>query len=324
MSVYHISGLGTSPGALTMPLTAVYLLHTAMETGHDGAIKFFEFTGKRENPDEKPYPEAVVVFTSKEVIEGHKKIKYRSEWFSFGTSKDGRAEPIHKPIKKYLCELIDYINTTFSLDINPPKVLYFIETDYQSFEDAYYKVGVTLNGLKRKEAWVNMIGGSNQINVALFLAGTYTAVPMRYYYLFQNNILKMEPEWIDKPTNVNSLWMCANKILSYWYKCSLPPFNLGIGSVLRNLYLLFRKKEKVSSAEIMKILKERGFDKKYIPKLIGSGYLISYGKEGPFLKGPALDSTIELWNKINKEGIDDTSEWEEWAKNEGILHEVKL
>lgn len=324
MGVYHVSGLGTSPGALTMPLTAVYLLHAAMEAGHNGAIKFFAFTGDQESPNEKPYPEVIIVFTSKEVIEGNKKLKYKSKWFSFGTPKNGKVESIAKPIVKYLNRLIDYLNKTFELNITLPEALYFIETDYQSFEDAYYKAGVTLNGLKRKEVWVNMIGGSNQINVALFLAGTYIAVPMKYYYLFQNNILKLEPEWIDKPTNVNSLRKCADEILYRWYRCSLPPFNLGIGTVLRRLYLLFQKREKASTSDILSILKERGFDEKYIPKLIGNGYLISQGKDGPFLKGPALDFTIELWNRINKENINNFSEWKNWIKNKGILHEVEL
>lgn len=317
MGVYHVSGLGLSPGALTVPMTAVYLLHAAAETGHEGAEEFFALSGKLDS-DYIPYPQVIIAFTSEEAINGGKELKYKSKWF---TESSEKTEPISKPIAKYLGKLIEYLNEKFGIKFKKPE-FYLVSVDYQSFEDAYYKIGVTFNGLRDKEVWVNLIGGSNQINISMFLAGAYTAVPTRYYYLFQNDITRLEPEWIEKPNSVATLHTCADEILSQWYRCSFPPFNLGIGMILRELYLLLQKRERVSEEEIVSILEKRGFDKMHIRKLIGSGYLMP--REKSFVKGPALDHIIGIWTRINQEEVDNFSKWKKWAEEKEILHEVEI
>ncbi len=321
MGVYHVSGLGLSPGALTVPMTSVYLLNAAMKIGHKAARQFFALSGRLES-EEKPTPQAIIVFTSKEAIKGEEKLRYKSEWFPKISAPSGKVESVTRPIARYLKELIDYLNQTFNAEIDKPDI-YFVEVDYRSFEDAYYKSGVTFNGLRDKEVWVNMVGGTNQINVALFLAGTYTAVPTRYYYLFQNNIVKLEPDWIpEKPKSKKSLYECVDNIIEQWYRCSLPPLNIGIGIILRKLYTAFETKEVISEDEVERILRERGFDKMHVRKLISSGYLIPMN--GGFAKGRAFDYVIDLWLKINREGVDNFSKWKRWAESNGILHEVEI
>ncbi len=87
MGVYHISGLGTSPGALTMPLTAIYVLQVAQAVGFEEAERLFEHSGelggKGSFEKVRGLPEVVIAFTSKEVIEGKIYVRYLSKWFGF-------------------------------------------------------------------------------------------------------------------------------------------------------------------------------------------------------------------------------------------------
>jgi len=47
MGVWHISGLGISPGALTVPTTSIYLLLKAAEEDESRACEFFDTSGER-------------------------------------------------------------------------------------------------------------------------------------------------------------------------------------------------------------------------------------------------------------------------------------
>jgi hypothetical protein len=46
MGVYHISGVGFRPGAVTVPLTAVYILQIAQALGIEEAKEFFRYSGR--------------------------------------------------------------------------------------------------------------------------------------------------------------------------------------------------------------------------------------------------------------------------------------
>ncbi|ALM76264.1 hypothetical protein [Thermococcus barophilus] len=321
MGVYHLSGLGLSPGAVTMPLTAVYILQAAAQLGHEKAKMFFAHSGETEKKGSyekiKGFPEALIVFTSEEAIEGRKRLRYRSNWFGM---RGGGGEKVHKPITKYVRRLLSYINDTFSLGFKPPKYFYLVKVNHQSFEDAFYKIGVTIEGMRDKEVWLNLIGGTNQINLALLLAGAYTAVSLRYYYIFQTEDT-LEPSWIDKPRDKATLFKAADEILQRWY--FLPPINIGIGFILRELYLYFHHTNTnsrgfISKSKVLKILKQRGYDSQFIPKLIEFGYIVSVN-ESAFKKGPMLDRTVEMFFKIEKQRIRNTADWKRWAESEGIL-----
>jgi len=65
MGVWHISGLGISPGALTAPTASIYLLLKASEEGDPDARKFFETSGERDQNDGhlRGFPEGFIIFT---------------------------------------------------------------------------------------------------------------------------------------------------------------------------------------------------------------------------------------------------------------------
>ncbi|NJF24412.1 hypothetical protein [Thermococcus sp. Bubb.Bath] len=330
MGVYHISGLGKSPGALTMPLSIVYILQAGAQLGIKEAQDFFAGSGESERKGSyektRGMPEYVIVFDSPEVIDGKViddkfKLLYKSNWFDMKSKN--RPEPIKEPIVRYINKLIGYLEDRFSVDLRPPKKLYLVRTDYQSFEDAFYKMGVTLEGLRRKEVWLNLIGGSNQMNLALLLAGAYTMVPSRYYYVFQSNAKMMEPSWIEKPSTEYELRKVVRDLILRWY--DLPPLDLGFGTILRELATLFIKgnRERISKNELIDIFKKknRGYDETFIPKLLGTRYLVSV-EDNMFQKGEMLDRILEMFSRIAGTKVKNSSAWKKWADEKGILEEA--
>lgn len=326
MGVFHVSGLGTSPGALTMPLSIVYILQAGAQLGIKEARDFFAGSGEREGKgsyEKIPgLPEYVIVFDSPGAIEGKEDVslRYESKWFRMNSKNN--PEKIEKPIVRYINNLIDYLETTFSVSLKPPKNLYLVKTDFQNFEDAFYKIGVTLEGLRDKEVWLNLIGGSNQINLALLLAGAYTMVPSRYYYVFQDKVT-LEPSWIEKPSNKHELEKVTKSLISRWY--DFPPLDLGLGTIMRELYEVFieQGRKYISKSELLKILRDKNkqYDEAFIPKLLATRYLVSVGEER-FQKGEMLDKVLEIFGKIIGSNVTNFSSWKKWAKENEILREV--
>ncbi len=328
MGVYHVSGLGLSPGALTVPLSSVYILLSAAQLGHTEAMRFFQFSGERRKKGSyemvRGLPENIVILDSPEAIEGKLRLNYSSNWFRMSSSK---PESIHKPVVSLLCRLIGILEP-LGVNLKEPKRMYLLKTNHTDFEDAFFKAGITIEALRDKEVWVNLIGGSNQINLALMMAGAYTVIPSRYYYLFQDKITLLEPAWdgMKRPGNERELFRAADIILDRWY--NFPPLNLGIGIILRELYLHFHragKVEVITKEKVEEILRERGYSEvnMFIPKLIGSGYLVPRDSSS-FEKGPLLDRTVEMFLGIEQSGIRNFTQWAKWGKENDYLVEVNF
>ncbi len=324
MGVYHVSGLGTSPGALTMPLSIVYILQAAAQLGNSNAKAFFAGSGEMERKGSYEkiagLPEYIIAFDSPEVIHGKMSLIYESKWFRMRGSKQ---EPIERPIVKYLTNLVSYLNDEFNVCLKLPKKLFLIETNYQDFEDSFEKMGITLEGLRRKEVWLNLIGGSNQMNLALLLSGSFTAIPSRYYYVFQNTPM-LEPSWIQKP-NKSNIATVVKDVMNRWY--DLPPLDMGLGSIIEQLYNKFieERRDRISKNELVQILKHKNpnYSDEFIPKLIRARYLVSADSD-TFAKGDMLDRVLAMFGKIVQSKVHNFSNWQKWAKEQGILKEVSF
>ncbi|MEM4279996.1 MAG: hypothetical protein QXP28_06135 [Archaeoglobaceae archaeon] len=134
---------------------------------------------------EKGMVEAVIVFTSKETIEGTILNSCQSKWFGFGFNRGDRSYTLESVYMKFFNKLFDYFEEKFGF--RPKEFRMFaVEVNHQDFEDCFKKIGTTLNALKDKEIWGSIIGGSNQINIAILTAGAYKATVSRYYYVFQS------------------------------------------------------------------------------------------------------------------------------------------
>jgi len=321
MGVFHISGLGRSPGAVTVPLTSIYLLHVAQTLGNIDASNFFVYSGEAMRKDSGSRemhpgkPETLITFTSKELLDGNIEIKYSSKWFNLNYYG---KEKITRPIRKYFEDLFEYLMSTFEYKAAPLDI-YFVEVDHRSFNDAFEKAGLTMKGLQDKEVWVNMIGGSNQLNIGLLAAGTYTAIPSRYYYLFQSEIDLLEPEEISKPKDERGLEKVVREIIDKWME--LPMFNLGLGELLRDIYELFSIRESVGIKEVIKVLEEKhSLNRQFLAKL--RRFLIF--EDDRVRKRPDLDRFVHMWREIDRIQVSNFAEWKKKLEDMNILQTIHV
>ncbi len=350
MGVYHVSGLGLSPGALTVPLTVIYLLQIAQIKGDEKAIQFFSSSGElkpRSGSKEELQgaPEYLIILTSKEVIKGDAPLRYRSNWF--GIPKTEKAEPVDEVLKTFFENLSKYFEREFGDDVSSKilkklRGIYLLEVQHDNFEDCFFKAGVTLKALGSitlqgtiHEIWANMVAGTNQINSAILMAGAYTAAVSRYYYLFQSleNSDLLEPEWIEKPKGK----IPTELLLQRWNE--LPLFSIDVGPILLKISELFQGRDVININEFEQALKEeidklrsrenaeiwyyssRVLNRQFLAKLVGRIILITGSK---VVKGPLFDRIIEIWKKIDLADIKNFKEWKRWADEQEILHEVEI
>ena len=82
IGIFYLTGLGTSPGAVLVPLHYIYLMLKAAMNNNQDAIEFFKKSGELRQ-EKAGVPEYLIIFTSKEVIEGKEKPKsLKDEWFN--------------------------------------------------------------------------------------------------------------------------------------------------------------------------------------------------------------------------------------------------
>ena len=306
--VYHVSGLGLQPGGLTVPLSYVYLAFKAAEKGDRDARRFFELSGRVGGGG--GLPEAVIVFTSRDVILGKVKARYEDRWFGTRTDSCPRA------VARYLSSLLSHLE----LPRREWPELYFVEVDHTDFEDCFFKAYPTFMALASHEVWVNMVGGSNQINAALLSSGCFTAVPTRYYYVFQEGaLLHPDQKMADAVRRVD---------LSRW--CELPFFSLQIGGLMSRISRLL-KGGVVNVAQLEGELERMGLGKHYIPKLVSSRLVRVEGSR--VLRGWMLDYWDRLVRRIYEDvrdaaGVDvgrlNIAAWRRWAGARGVLWRVSL
>ncbi|MEM2661393.1 MAG: hypothetical protein QXS74_08755 [Nitrososphaeria archaeon] len=230
MGVWHLSGLGMRPGAVTVPLTYIYILLKAASLGDETAKEFFDTSGEY-TQEFKGASEGLILFTSKEVIEGPIGVNIQDKWF--GTSGESTPKVIAKYLKKLLEELRDSRFTPFYNDNKWVKEIYLVRVQHDNFDDCYFKIGVTVRALREKEIWANMIGGANQINSAILVAGSLFAAVQRYYYIFQSDINSLHPE-INKP-DLRNPRSIIHDLSDKWQE--LPIFHLDIGPKAREFFI---------------------------------------------------------------------------------------
>lgn len=189
MGVYHLMGLGLSPGAVTGPIS--YLAHR-YERGNQDDLEFFSRSGEVEqNPDEKGDIQAIVIFTTKEVLEGSdtQNDLYYVENRSGKVAKKPHTT-LNLPMQVQLKELLkkNWSNIRGKNHKREKGDIFWCEVDLRNTEltyDRIIKVVAALDnpGKRGKEVWSNLTGGNNVINFALQLAATLSSAIARLYYV---------------------------------------------------------------------------------------------------------------------------------------------
>jgi len=282
------------------------------------AKNFFALSGE-EGEKLKGKPQELILFTSKEVISGEKKfwdkINIKDLWF--GTNK---LQNPPKTLSRYLSNLFKELMKNDNLDLfREGKLNRFllVKVDHTDFKDCFYKVGITLNALRDKEIWINLIGGTNQINISELTTGTFFAVVTRYYYIFQSQTDLLHPDLEKK--YINELKSFTPIFFEKWQE--LPFYNLEMGKIITKLIDLFQYNEKINISQVQTILEEMHYSKKFISKL--RGRLINI--EGNAVsKTHYLNALSDMINEIRKQKINNKSAWLNWARKNEILYEFEI
>jgi len=189
MGVYHLMGLGRSPGAVIGPLS--YLSHRFQRWNEDDE-QFFARSGEREHRqrDKKVGDvQALVFFTTHEILTG--------ECLAYGYTDNppGRSttgsQKESGPMKDVLRHLLNREWPTIAKERTKGS-LFWCEIDRRNIRDAYDKavrVVAALDGVggQGKEIWANLTGGNNVTNFALELAANLSGAVARLYYVQAEN-----------------------------------------------------------------------------------------------------------------------------------------
>ncbi len=306
MGVFHLSGLGLNPGAVTVPLTYIYYILKQCEDGDANSQNFFIHSGEK-NEFFKGKPEALIIFTSKEVILGNMQGKIKDNLFG---TRIQESAPL--TIRKFLFNLIKKLKFSNNLFGNYGiKYLYFIEVNIYDFVDCYKKIFLTMKALQDKEVECSLIGGTNQINLSLMLAGAITGVVSRLYYVFETNVQLMHPSYI-KQRNQKIQVPPLN-----WFE--VPPLFISIGDLIKKLETLGILTKSVNIAQIRSALNELNLTQQFLAKLRGRWILIDNDK---VKAGPLLKNTIKIHRMLEAESknVRNFAEFKNYFSKKGYLY----
>lgn len=311
MGVWHISGLGISPGALTVPTTCIYLLLKAAEEGEPRACEFFETSGERRQKKDtlRGFPEGFVIFTSKEVLE--RKFSRRSDikdrWFK------NAGKEISVP--RMACNFIHGLHKEFFDGYALPEICY-LAVDYQDFKKALPVIYHTVNALGTrggKELWANMVGGTNQINASILTAGSLSGAISKYYYYFEQDNDLLHPD-LEKPKGKISKGQ-IDQVLSKWFQ--LPIFDFGWGEVSNTINKLLEQYDNLLPLAVLKEeLEKTGMSRQYLAKLTGSKLIVI--KDDLVRPGEDLNQLKSLLS-VDSNSPSSLSTWRKWAAEKDIL-----
>jgi len=209
MGVYHLMGLGRSPGTVIGPLT--YLAHRYQRWNVDDQ-RFFARSGEasqRQAGQKVGDVQALVLFTTPEILNGQVKA------FDYVDNPPGRIttapQQSGESMKKVLSKLLSREWPAISGG-RKEGTIFWCKVDRRNIRTTYERVvrvvaALSSVGGQGKEMWANLTGGNNVINLALELAATLSGNVSRLYYVQAENeaaekcvrYIAEEDYWVDLP-----------------------------------------------------------------------------------------------------------------------------
>jgi len=216
MGAYHLMGLGLSPGAVTGPISYLTELYNNWE---DEGQYFFSRSGEEEQrKDDKKVGDiqAIVLFATKEIIEGDKSDFYAEKYLKNDPGRENTTKKEkHEPMKKVLESLLKEEWQKISGG-RKTGCIFWCEVKRRGSEETlkeqtFKRVAQVVaclakgSGAQGKEIWMNLTGGNNVINFALQLAASLSggAVGRLYYVQAANE----NAEKCVRYTNKESYWV---------------------------------------------------------------------------------------------------------------------
>lgn len=230
MGIYHLMGLGRSPGAVTGPLS--YLAH-CYQRWNDDDRDFFGRSGEvaqRERDEKVGDVQALVLFSTREVLTAWDTTNER-EFLSYDYVENppGRVTEAPKwtggPMKEVLGDLLQKLWPDISGG-RPAGDIFWCEVNRRDIDTTYARVVRVVTALagvggQGKEMWVNLTGGNNVMNAALQLAATLSGQVARAYYVQAEDraaeqCIRFTAEdsyWVDLPVMPLALSRLSHAIL---------------------------------------------------------------------------------------------------------------
>ena len=223
MGVFHLMGLGRSPGVIVGPLS--YLAHRYSRWNEEDQ-QFFAYSGEtehRESGKKVGDVQGIVIFSTVEIING--KESGGKPFYSFEYKKnqpgkvggkdcpgDNMQSIIEKTLKGKVCREI------FG---NRDKVpVFWCHINRYDVAETYDRIVQTIASLSSvgrqgKEVWINLTGGTNPVNFALQLAATLSGCGARLYYV--------QAQGTDA---IKCLHFTSEK--DYWLELPILPLDLSV------------------------------------------------------------------------------------------------
>ncbi len=303
MGVYHLMGLGRSPGAVIGPLT--YLAHRYERWSAEDQA-FFARSGEvrqRAAGERVGDIQAIVLFTTREVLEG------TVPAFDYVDNPPGRIAKGPRvsggPMKEVLRRLLRREWPAISGG-RPFGTIFWCEVDRRNIRTTYERVirivaALAGVGGQGKEMWANLTGGNNVINFALELAATLSGAVARLYYVQAEN-----------PDAEKCVRFTAEK--GYWVE--LPVMPLALSPLSRAIIDLLVKKGPMSLDDLYSILRNKYWDPSYgltSEEVLRKAYLAPMWKQGLIAETPAgyvvgpqwelVQPFLEVWEEARETSI---------------------
>ncbi len=185
MGVYHLMGLGRSPGVVIGPIT--YLAHR-YQRWNEADQKFFVRSGEarqRAAGQKVGDIQALVLFTTPEVYSGQ---VFAYDYVVNPPGQKARGpERRGGPMREILRDLLRCEWPAISGGRRSGTVFWCV-VDRRDIRATYERVvrviaALAGTGGQGKEMWINLTGGNNVINLALELAATLSGQVARMYYV---------------------------------------------------------------------------------------------------------------------------------------------
>ena len=321
MGVYHLMGLGRSPGTVIGPLT--YLAHRYTRWNDDDQ-RFFARSGEarqRQAGEKVGDVQAIVLFTTSEVLTGEVPA------FDYVDNPPGRIpkEPVQKggPMKDVLRRMLRREWPAISGGRRKGTV-FWCEVDRRDICSTYERVVRVVAALagvggQGKEMWVNLTGGNNVINAALELAAMLSGDVARLYYVQAEN---PAAEKCVRFTAENGYWV------------DLPVMPLAISRVTRATLDLLDPQRPISAKELYSRLfghpehwnlihgvAFETFEEVYLKPMWKQGLIAK--TDGGYILGPQWE-LIRSYQEVLEDARRAGKSIETLARDEGWLEEEEI
>jgi hypothetical protein len=247
MGIYHLMGLGRSPGTVIGPLT--YLAHRYNRWNADDR-RFFARSGEvrqRRAGQKVGDVQALVLFTTPEVLSGQVKA------FSYVDNPPGGIVTGPEKSGELMKEILrDLLRCEWPAISGGRKkgTIFWCKVDRRDIRTTYERVihvvaALASVGGQGKEMWANLTGGNNVINLALELAAILSGDIARLYYV------QAENEATEK---------CVRYTAEDGYWVDLPVMPLALGRLRQTIMQVLNDNGPISLEDLYSYLRSEYWD----------------------------------------------------------------